>query len=43
MHGETTSTAVLARIRVTSSAILMLQDKMISGWDHTCTKAIAVP
>lgn len=21
----------------------MLQDKMISGWDHTCTKAIAVP
>ena len=43
MHGETTSTAVLARVRVTSSAILMLWDKMISDWDHRQTKAIAVP
>lgn len=43
MHGETTSTAVLARIRVTSSAILTLWDKMISGWDHRQTKAIAIP
>lgn len=43
MHGETASTAVLARVRVTSSAILMLWDKMISGCDHRQTKARAVP